>query len=189
MLKKEEKIKVVTGNRNKFEELSQIAKQYNIKLEMVNLPKFEIQADNLEEIVRYSASIFYSMLKEPIVLEDSGLFIDALHGFPGPYTKFVKKTIDIDGILKLMSNIENRKAYFKTALAYADEDEIKIFTGEVYGKISSQPRGTQGFGFDPIFIPENSSKTFAELDIVEKNIYSHRAKAFKKFLEYYLNHL
>lgn len=188
-MKKGEKIKLVTGNKNKFEELNEIAKQYNIQLEMINLPKFEIQSDKLEEIVRYAALVIYTMLKEPILLEDSGLFIDALKGFPGPYTKFVKQTIGIEGILKLMSNVENRRAYFKTALAYADEGEIRIFTGEVYGKISYEARGNKGFGFDPIFIPENSDKTFAELDISEKNKYSHRGKAFKKFLEYYLAHL
>ncbi|MCY0883990.1 MAG: non-canonical purine NTP pyrophosphatase, partial [Acidianus infernus] len=99
MLKKEE-VKVVTGNKRKFEEMNQIALQYGIKLSMINLPKFEIQADRLEDVVRHAASVFYSILNEPIILEDSGLFIEALNGFPGPYTKFVKKTLDINGILK-----------------------------------------------------------------------------------------
>lgn len=189
MLKREGKIKVVTGNKNKFNELNEIAKEYNIQLEMINLPKFEIQADTLEEIVKYSAALVYSMIKEPIILEDSGLFIEALNGFPGPYTKYVRETIGIDGILKLMKNVENRRAYFKTALAYADESEVRIFTGEVYGEISYEARGDKGFGFDPIFIPNGCKKTFAELDIHEKNKYSHRSKAFRKFLEYYLSYL
>lgn len=184
---KREEVKVVTGNKRKFEEMNQIALQYGIKLDMINLPKFEIQADRLEDVVRHAASVFYSMLNEPIILEDSGLFIEALNGFPGPYTKFVKKTLDIKGILKLMENEKNRNAYFKTALAYVDENEIRIFTGEVHGKISEKAVGNKGFGFDPIFIPEGSDKTFAEMEIEEKNKYSHRSKAFKKFLDFYIH--
>ncbi|ARM75793.1 XTP/dITP diphosphatase [Acidianus manzaensis] len=185
-MSKKEEIKIVTGNKRKFEELNEIAKEYNLKLSMIDLPKFEIQADTLEEVVRHAASVIYTMLHEPIILEDSGLFIESLNGFPGPYTKFAKQTIDINGILKLMTNIENRKAYFKTALAYVDEYEIKIFTGEVHGKISYEAKGDKGFGFDPIFIPDGCEKTFAELNIQEKNQYSHRSRAFRKFLEYYL---
>ncbi|AWR97152.1 XTP/dITP diphosphatase [Acidianus sulfidivorans JP7] len=185
-MSKKEEIKIVTGNKRKFEELNEIAKQYNIKLSMINLPKFEIQADSLEEVVRHAASVIYTMLHEPVILEDSGLFIEALNGFPGPYTKFAKKTIDINGILRLMTNIENRNAYFKTALAYVDDSIIKIFDGEVHGKISYEARGKEGFGFDPIFIPDGCNKTFAELSLEEKNKYSHRSRAFRKFLEYYL---
>ncbi|BDC19181.1 non-canonical purine NTP pyrophosphatase [Acidianus sp. HS-5] len=184
---KKEEVKVVTGNRRKFEEMNQIALEYGIKLSMINLPKFEIQADRLEDVVRHAASVFYSMLYEPIILEDSGLFIEILNGFPGPYTKFVKKTLDIKGVLKLMKNEKNRNAYFKTALAYVNENEIRIFTGEVHGRISEEAMGNSGFGFDPIFIPEGSDKTFAEMEIEEKNKYSHRSRAFKKFLEYYIH--
>jgi XTP/dITP diphosphohydrolase len=182
---KNDVIKVITSNKHKFDELNEIAKKNDINLEWVNAPKLEIQADSLEEIVRYSASIFYSIYKSPILVDDSGLFIEELNGFPGPYTNFVKRTIDNKGILKLLSGVKNRNAYFETALCYIDSKITKIFSGKVNGSIISNTRGNEGFGFDPIFIPNGSSKTFAEMKIEEKNMYSHRATAFKKFLEFY----
>ncbi|AWR94550.1 XTP/dITP diphosphatase [Acidianus brierleyi] len=181
-------IKVITSNKHKFDELDEMAKRNNVNLEWINAPKLEIQADSLEEIVRYSASIFYSIFKSPILVDDSGLFIEELNGFPGPYTNFVKRTLDNKGILKLLSGIKNRKAYFETALCYIDDKITKIFSGKVNGTIISDIRGTEGFGFDPIFVPNGSFKTFAEMKIEEKNTYSHRAAAFKKFLDFYITY-
>ncbi|WP_371810371.1 XTP/dITP diphosphatase [Acidianus sp. RZ1] len=163
-----------------------MAEKYGLKLKIVAVPKFEIQADKIEDVVRYSASLFFSLFKEPLLLDDSGLFIESLKGFPGPYTNFVKRTLDIYGILKLMTGESNRKAHFETALAYIDENEIKVFKGTVDGRIAYEPKGERGFGFDPIFIPNGSEKTFAEMSIEEKNTYSHRGKAFKEFIKFYL---
>ena len=190
MWKREEKrnneIILVTSNEHKYMELNEIAKGYNISLRWVNIPKPEIQSDNLEEIVRFSAVILYNQLKSPLIVEDSGLFIEALNGFPGPYTNYVKRTIGLEGILKLMQGVKNRTAYFSTVMCYVSESELKIFEGRVYGKISDEIRGEGGFGFDPIFIPNGENRTFAEMSIEEKNKYSHRSSAFKKFIDYYL---
>jgi XTP/dITP diphosphohydrolase len=191
MLKREEKrnnneIILVTSNEHKYMELNEIAKEYNISLKWVNIPKPEIQSDDLQDIVRFSAVVLYNQLRSPLIVEDSGLFIEALNGFPGPYTNYVRRTIGLEGVLKLMQGVKNRKAYFSTVMCYISESDLKIFEGRVYGKISSEIRGEGGFGFDPIFIPDGEDRTFAEMRIEEKNKYSHRSNAFKKFIDYYL---
>ncbi|QGR18985.1 XTP/dITP diphosphatase [Stygiolobus azoricus] len=181
-----DKLLLVTSNENKFREISEVAKSYGIKIEWLNIPKFEIQADNLEEIVRYSAITIYQVIRKPLIVEDSGLFINALNGFPGPYTNYVRRKLGLEGILKLLNNVEDRSAYFKTVMCYVSDKEINLFTGVVNGRISERIRGEKGFGFDPIFIPENEERTFAEMSTEEKNKYSHRAKAFMSFLNYYM---
>ena len=123
-------------------------------------------------------------------MEDAGLFIDALSGFPGPYAAYVYKTIHNSGILKLMENVADRQAKFQSVIAYCDETlcEPECFDGESKGEITTTERKQQGksaFGFDPIFQPNGSSKTFAEMTIEEKNGYSHRAMAIRKFAEWY----
>ena len=188
MLKNVE-INVVTSNEHKFTELSTIAEKFGIKLKWIKLPKFEIQSDSLEEIVRVSTIYAYNMIKEPLIMEDSGLFIEALNNFPGPYTNYVRRTLGLEGILKLMEGVENRRAYFMTSLCYVDEKTVKVFNGKVYGKISHLIRGEKGFGFDPIFIPEGEERTFAEMETEEKNKYSHRARAFTEFAKFFLTYI
>lgn len=129
-------------------------------------------------------------LKKPLVLEDSGLYINALKGFPGPYSSYVFKKIGNEGILKLMRSVKDRTAKFVCVVAFAHPKYgIRLFKGEVKGKISLEVRGSKGFGFDPIFIPEGSNKTFGEMDINEKNMFSHRSKAFKQFFQWLVRHL
>ncbi len=123
-----------------------------------------------------------------IFIEDSGLFVEALRGFPGVYSAYVSKTIGYKGILRLMKGEENRKAYFKSVVCLKLKGEIKIFRGKVEGRIAEKARGRGGFGYDPIFIPEGSDKTFAEAPEI-KNRASHRKRALegmKDFLEYNL---
>jgi len=95
----------------------------------------------------------------------------------------VFKTIGIPGILKLMDDVQNRRAVFRSAVVIVYEPLIITATGEVEGVILERPRGYRGFGFDPIFMPLGATKTFAEMDIEEKNKYSHRAKAVKRAFE------
>ncbi len=178
-------VKVLTSNEGKFRELEALAKGYGIELEWVRTPKWEIQSEDLAEIAKFSAEIAFSTLKEPVIVEDTGLFIDSLNGFPGPYTSYARKTIGLEGILKLMEGKNDRRARFVTYLAYADSINTKVFVGEVRGVIADSIRGSKGFGFDPIFVPEGSDKTFAEMDVEEKSKHSHRAKAFRAFAEFF----
>ncbi|MCG3107934.1 dITP/XTP pyrophosphatase [Metallosphaera sp. J1] len=177
-------IKVVTGNSYKFMEFQDLAKD-KVILSKVDAPKLEIQADSLEEIVRYSAVTFYSLYRSPLIVEDSGLFVEALRGFPGPYTNYVKRTLDCEGILKLMEGLSDRKAYFRSVIAYIDGERLALFKGEVSGRIAETMRGDKGFGFDPIFIPDGYGVSFGEMELGEKNSISHRGRAFREFLKFY----
>ncbi len=169
-----------TSNKNKYEEAYRILETYGVQLELFSFEKIEIQAERLDQIALFAARQAYSVLRSPVLVEDSGLFIEELKGFPGPYSQYVFKTIGIEGILKLLEGVKNRKAWFEAAVACICPPYEKTFTDRVYGKISEEPRGKSGFGFDPIFVPEGETRTFAELGIEEKNKYSHRSRAFHR---------
>ena len=180
-----------TGNINKFNEARNILGQLGIAVGMLRLKGDEIQSDSLKDIAQTSAIYAYKRCRLPIFVEDAGLFIDALEGFPGPYAAYVYKTIHNSGILKLMESDDDRKAKFQSVIAYCDDQtqcEPKCFDGESKGEITLAERkeqGKSGFGFDPIFQPTGSKKTFAEMTITEKNGYSHRAMAILNFAEWY----
>ncbi len=180
MLGRNRRIYFVTGNKHKYLEVKPIAEKYGFELVQRSHGKLEIQSDNLLEIARYAALSVYRELGEPLLVEDAGLFIDALNGFPGPYSSYVYKTIGINGLLKLMESIGNRRACFRSATVLLYEPFILTAYGEVCGTITLKPRGKKGFGFDPIFIPNGSLKTFAEMSVEEKNKYSHRARSVEK---------
>jgi XTP/dITP diphosphohydrolase len=179
-----------TGNVNKFNEARSILSPFGIAVGMLRVKGEEIQSDSLKEIAETSAVNAYKRSNLPIFVEDAGLFIDALSGFPGPYAAYVYKTIHNSGILRLMENVKNRRAKFQSVIAYSDETlcEPECFDGESNGEITLTERrqkGKSAFGFDPIFQPLGSSKSFAEMTIEEKNGFSHRAMAIRRFAEWY----
>jgi XTP/dITP diphosphohydrolase len=121
----------------------------------------------------------------PILIEDAGLYIDKYYGFPGPYSSYALRTIDNEGILKLMEGETERGARYLSAVAFRDGDTSVSFTGEVVGRIAMEMRGTNGFGYDPIFMPEEGDgRTFGEMSASEKARISHRARAFRKLGEW-----
>jgi XTP/dITP diphosphohydrolase len=180
-----------TGNLHKFHEVRTILDDYGIAVGMLKLKGDEIQSENLKEIAQKSVQNAYRCSGLPIFVEDAGLFIDALNGFPGPYAAYVYKTISNSGILKLLEDQKNRKAQFQSVIAYSDENNQSppiFFYGESKGIVTRSESFEQvksGFGFDPIFQPQGSEKTFAEMTIKEKNVCSHRALAVRKFAEWY----
>lgn len=177
----------VTGNRHKFEEVSEIAANQGLKLEMRELACREVQADELEEIARQSAIDACASLGKPCFVEDAGLFVQALRGFPGPYSSYVFRTIGNKGLLRLMVGVSNRQAEFRSVVAYCKpRGKPRVFTGKVKGSISLETRGTQGFGYDPIFLAKHIGKTFGEMKISRKNKISHRGRSFEKFIKWYL---
>lgn len=181
-----------TGNIHKFNEAQSILSQYGVAVGMLKLKGDEIQSDSLKEIAEKSVQNAHKACRLPIFVEDAGLFIETLSGFPGPYAAYVYKTIHNSGILKLMEGEKNRKAIFQSLIAFCDSQnpcEPLTFYGESRGEITLTQRseqGKSGFGFDPIFQPEGSVKTFAEMTIGEKNGFSHRANAIRKFAEWYI---
>jgi len=182
-----------TNNVNKFNEARMVFGEYKIAVGMLRVKTLEVQSDSLEEIAKTSVVEAFGKCNLPVIVEDAGLFVEALNGFPGPYAAYVYKTIGNKGLLQLMEKTENRKAVFQSAVAYYSSDLKSpiCFKGEVFGEITRKEmtvNNSSGFGFDPIFQPVNSAKTFAEMTIKEKNRYSHRAKALRKFAEWYSKH-
>lgn len=175
----------ITSNEGKFREVRELAVRYGIEIEWLKMEYVEPQGDSLEEIAKLSAEMLAEEVDGEFVIEDSGLFIDALNGFPGPYSSYVFKTIGNEGILKLMDGVESRKAYFMAVVVYWDGNKDYVFTGRVDGRISETIRGDKGFGYDPIFIYDDKNRTFAEMEITEKNEVSHRRKAFEKFFKWF----
>lgn len=179
---------LVTSNIHKFEEARRVLSEYEIATAMLKkIDAVEIQDDDIEKVAKASALDAVKKCNLPIVVEDAGLFIEALKGFPGSYSSYVYRTIGNAGVLKLMGNVANRNAHFKSVVAFLNPnmEEPLSFKGEVKGKVLDEKRGNQGFGFDPIFQPFNTSKTFAEMTVEEKNNHSHRALALRKFAEWY----
>jgi XTP/dITP diphosphohydrolase len=177
----------VTSNIHKFQEACYILSECKIAAAKLKVEAVEIQDDSLENIAKYSALDAVKNCGLPVFVEDAGLFVEALQGFPGPYSRYVYDTVGVEGILKLMKNIENRGAYFMSVIAFGSPKEQPVcFVGKVEGKISLQKRGTAGFGYDPVFIPlEGDGRTFAEMTTAQKNRVSHRAEALRKFAEWY----
>ncbi len=181
-----------TGNINKYKEARSILGRYGIAVGMLKLKGDEIQSDSLQEIAENSVKYAFSRSGLPIFVEDAGLFVDTLSGFPGPYAAYVYKTIHNSGIVKLMENVKDRSATFRSVISFCGEgnpNKPVSFMGESKGIITTEERraeGKSGFGFDPIFQPDGSNTTFAEMTIAEKNGYSHRANAIRKFAEWYI---
>ncbi|WP_461863091.1 XTP/dITP diphosphatase [Thermococcus sp.] len=173
----------VTSNRGKVREAERYFSPMGVKIIQMKVEYPEIQADSLEEVAEFGIRWLKDRLDAPFFLDDSGLFIEALKGFPGVYSAYVYRTLGNDGILKLLEGVENRRAHFKSVVAYYD-GELHIFTGKTEGRIIHDKRGRGGFGFDPIFQPEGFTKTFAEMTTEEKNRISHRGKAFRAFSEW-----
>ena len=168
--------KIITHNKNKFEEMRKVVPD----LEMVNMEYPEIQANSLEEVVDFALDYLAERIEGNFIIDDSGLFILSLNNFPGVYSAYVFDTLGNQGILKLMKEIEDRRAIFKTVIGVRVEEQNFKFVGLCHGYISKEPRGANGFGYDPIFIPEGENRTFAEMSTEEKNRISHRGKAIRK---------
>ena len=180
---------LATGNFHKFNESRMVLADYGIAAVMLKVKAVEIQNDSLKEIAKASAMDAFDRCHLPVIVEDAGLFVEALKGFPGPYAAYVYKTIGNPELLKLMEKVVNRKATFRSVIAYYDGREQPVcFEGEASGTIAKQEMWGKlktGFGFDPIFQPIGSKNSFAEMGIEEKNLFSHRANAVRRFAEWY----
>jgi XTP/dITP diphosphohydrolase len=177
----ENTIYFVTSNKGKFAEAQAILGGLIQK----DLGYTEIQADTLEEVASYGIREVMEKLQAPVMIEDAGLFIEGLEGFPGVYSAYVQKTIGNEGILRLMAKASNRQAFFRSVVCYTEPGEGPfMFKGEVHGQIGFQPRGSQGFGYDPIFYVDGRS--LGEMELEEKNRISHRSassRALKAWLD------
>ncbi|MFW5965457.1 MAG: RdgB/HAM1 family non-canonical purine NTP pyrophosphatase [Halodesulfurarchaeum sp.] len=143
----------------------------------------EIQSADLADIAARGAREAFESVgaSRPVIVDDTGFFIEGLDGFPGPYAAYVDQTLGIEGVWSLAAELADRTAAFECAIAYADGDRLEVFEGRVEGHLVA-PRGEGGFGYDPIF--EYEGRTFAELSIEEKNEVSHRSRALSKLADW-----
>ena len=162
-----EKLIYLTTNPHKVEEANEFfGKKYGFNLEIMN-PDFEvieIQAKTCGEVASFSAKYAAEKLKCPVLKSDSGLYIDALGGLPGPYNAYFDKQIGIDKFLELFKNETNRKARIEHTFAYCEPgEEPVVFTGGGTGTISKEARGTRGRWHDKFYIPDGETRTLSEL--------------------------
>ena len=161
-------LRFVTGNPHKYQEVKDAIQ--------TNFPNFEVHQSEGQRIgtsiadclavALFKVNSVKNLVKIPYFIEDAGFFVDDVcNGFPGVYSSYVMKTIGYNGILRILGDSIPRKAHFESVIAYLDEDEnVHIFKGVNYGTVSINARGNSGFGFDPVFISdETPGKTFAEL--------------------------
>ncbi len=180
------RVLLVTGNQSKAAEVRDVLRPYGVSVEKADLRKFEVQGE-IEEVSMLAARMAAMEALEPVVVDDSGLYVEALKGFPGPYSSYAYSTIGNEGLLSLLRHEENRRATFRCAVSYVDPiNGVEMtFLGEVAGYIRHEPGKSGGFGFDPIFSPFGPDGVpFSEMSIEEKNAISHRGKAFRKLGEY-----
>ncbi len=185
------KIYFASQNQNKIKEISSVL-PVGIELmgiDAVTSEELEETGETLEENAVQKAVFVADKTGESAFADDTGLEIEALNGAPGVisarYAGEQKNAADnCAKVLKELTGIANRKAQFRTVIALIRNGEQHLFEGIVNGSIITEPRGEKGFGYDPIFVPDGSEKTFAEMTLEEKNQWSHRARAVKKLLDY-----
>ena len=171
-------------NESKYNEILLHLRNFNIEIEYVRFKTVEIQSNSLEEIALKKSKEAYEKIGIPLIVEDTGLFIDSLKGFPGPYSSYILETIGNQGILDLLLKKTKRSALFRSIVAYKDSNKHMTFSGDTKGTISEHIT-EGGWGYDPIFIPEGSSITYAQLGITNKIGVSHRTHALNHFAEWY----
>jgi non-canonical purine NTP pyrophosphatase (RdgB/HAM1 family) len=166
----------ITGSENKFKEAQSIISD----MERVDIDLPEIQEVDAHKIIEEKLLAGLAKHAGPLVVEDTSLYLDCLGGLPGPLIKWFMKTIGNEGLVKIVQSFGNDGASAKTIIGLADSDaQISFFEGEVRGKIVPV-RGNSSFGWDPIFLPDEHTATFAEMSPDEKNSLSMRRIAFQK---------
>lgn len=178
---------LITSNKEKLAVAQAAVSRngFNVIAKKINCP--EIQDDNISEIAKSSAEFASKLLKNDVVKIDSGLFIEALNEFPGPYSAYVEKRLKAEDIIKMMKHVKNRKAHYKEALAYCEYGKKAIvFETFTYGKISNKTNGSFGWNFDRMFIKNGDTKTMAHYD--DKNrIKKYSNKNWKKLVYFLKN--
>jgi len=175
-----------TSNRGKIEEARIVLSPFGMAVRPFNGKGLEIQAETVSEVAAFSAEVASRKHGRALIVEDAGLFVDSLQGFPGPFSSYVYKTLGIGGLLSLLEGARSRRASFRSAVAYCEPaGEPRVFEGLVTGRISKSPSGENGFGFDPVFVPTGSRRSMGQLTLMQKCEVSHRGEALRKFAAWY----
>lgn len=176
-----------TGNPNKVEEFREALQGTGVTVQHLHIDLDEIDAEDVEDVAQQKAKDAYQEEKPDglVIVDDTGLYVNALNGFPGSHASFFLQKCGINGLLTLLDGEDNRKAYFKTSIAVYDpkEDSVTVLSGTCRGWIAHEPKGSGGFGYDSVFIPDDHDRTFAE-DTAHKADISHRTRAIERIVDW-----
>lgn len=189
----------MTGNVGKVREAKHALEPLGFEVKQLVVEGLEVsepQCDDLEVVARSKLQQAQAHLPHPddaLMVEDAGLFVEALNGFPGVYSAYVLNTLGCDGILKLMEKNDNRTAEFQAVTALLLGNEVHVSRGVCQGVLAANASGNDGFGFDPVFVPNDIERdgtihstnglTFADVDLNVKEQFSHRRKALDGLLK------
>lgn len=180
------KVTFITGNDNKARVLEKYL-GYPVSRQKMELD--EIQSLDLENIIKHKVRQAFDIVQSPVLVEDVGLVIEDMGRMPGPFIKWFVDELGLEKICRMVDGLASRKAKAQIAFGYYDGRAARIFNGEVEGRISNNPRGDDSFGWNPIFIPEGATKTYAEMDGDETLRFSLRTTTVFPEIKKFLNKL
>ena len=180
------RILFLTSNEGKLREAKHALEPRGYEILSQNVQFVEIQAKDLATVAHNKIEQFAKYLGaecEGVMVEDAGFFIDEHPGFPGVYSAHILESLGLEGILRLMHGRKNRGAEFRATIVLQIESEKIVAQGWCRGRISEEIRGKGGFGYDPLFIPDDGDgRTFAEMTLDEKKVLSHRGNAMEQLV-------
>lgn len=171
---------LVTGNQGKLVEARRLC---GAELEAVEVDLPEIQSLDLLTVLRAKGEEALRRLQRPLIVEETALDLAAMAGFPGPLVKWMLAAMGADGIARTAINMGDDRVTARCALLLLEPEREVIAVGETRGRVVAPPRGDHGFGWDPIFIPEGTDRTYAQLRPEVKDILSHRGRAWRCLLQ------
>jgi XTP/dITP diphosphohydrolase len=166
----------VTSNLNKWREAQRIL---GYAIERVELDLDELQAESTAAVALAKARAAYARLNRPVIVEDAGVELVGLGGFPGPFIKYWEKLGGLESICRAADGLGDRRVRAVCALGVCSESGSEVVEGAVEGMLSLHPRGSSGFGWDAIFVPQGEGRTFGEMSAAEKDARSHRRRAWE----------
>ncbi len=177
---------IATGNKHKVEEMSSILKEFSISLKHRELKIIEPDFDSLEEIALEKAKQAFAVLKKPVIAEDTGVYFEAYNNFPGQLAKRVYLGLGFGGLITVIRAAKNRRAHFKTAVAYFDGKNSKVFSGIMKGRLLTKVVSIEKdrLPYEKLFVPDGFSSALVDIPLEGKNRVSHRAKATRKLGEW-----
>ncbi len=168
---------LVTGNAGKLAEARRL---FSAELEAENVDLPEIQSLDLAEVLEAKANTAWKQFRRPLIVEETGLELAGLNGFPGPLVKWMLQAVGAEGLARAALNTGNSKAVARCRMLYVEASRRVSAEGTCVGELVVPARGDSGFGWDPVFVPDGSSRTYAEMTAEEKDAVSHRAKAWRE---------
>jgi XTP/dITP diphosphohydrolase len=176
------KVVYVTGNRNKANHLTDLL---GIDIDYMNVSVDEIQSMDVVEVARHKAVSAYKKVNRPVLVEDQAVYLNALGGFPGPFVKFMTESSGIESLARILDSYDDRSCLARDVFVYYDGNSVSVFAGEYGGVIAKEPRGENGWGWDPVYCPDGfNGMTAAELNKGDYDSVYLRIKPIEKLREF-----